>query len=167
MADDTAKPQQPPTNPDAALPWADIVKKAVQQSQAIAKALEPLAAVNRDAEGKEQKPIKDQAGLNEQTFRALKGEFRKRQKEHAGSYEQGNAAAAKAHTLRTRLEGCYKLALELAEDAQDCATAEQMLAQMYAKANAPKLQAKLDKARKAQERAAKRRADLEAQLKAS
>jgi hypothetical protein len=164
MADDTKKPVKVPTNPDSALPWADMVKKAVTQSTAIAKALEPLAKVNRDADGKEQKPIQDTAGLNDQTMRALKGEFRKRQKEHGGSYDLGNATAQKAHTLRARLESCYLLALELAQDAQDCEMQEALLAKMYAQANKPKLQAKAAKAKAAAERAAKRAKDLEAQI---
>jgi hypothetical protein len=167
MADETKKPKKEPANPDSVLAWPDMVKKAVSQSQAIAKALEPLAAVNRDADGKEIKPLRDAAGFNYQTMRAVKVEFKKRQKGNGGSSELGDDTAQKAHTLRTRLESCYQLALELVADAQDCQTQARVLAEMYSKANQPKIAAKADKARAAEARAKKRREDLEAQLKAS
>lgn len=161
------KTDKEPANPDSTLPWADMIKKAVQQSQAIAKTLEPLGAVNRDADKKEIKPLKDAGGLNYQTFRAIKTEFKTRQKANGGSSDLGDKTAAKAHTLRTKLEDCWKLALELAADAQDCETQARILAEMYAKANKPKIAAKADQARRAEERARKRREDLEAQLKVS
>lgn len=161
------KTEKEPANPDSKLSWEDMIRKAVTQSQAIAKALEPLGAVNRDADGKEQKPLQDAGGLNYQTFRAIKTAFKKRQKDNGGSSELGDTTAAKAHTLRTRLESCWKLAQELAADAQDCETQARVLAEMYAKANKPKIAAKAAKAKDAEERARRRRLDLEAQLKVS
>jgi hypothetical protein len=166
MADE-AKKKKEPANPDSTLTWAEMVKKVIDQSTTIAKTLEPLAKVNRDADGKEQKPIQDAAGLNYQTARALKTEFRTRQKANGGSYDLGDDTAQKAHTLRTRLESCYQLAKEIADDAKDCETQAALLAKMFAQANKPKIAAKAAAAKKAEERARKRRQELEEQLKVS
>jgi hypothetical protein len=166
MADETKK-KKAPVNPDSELSWSEMVKKTITAAQGIAKTLEPLGKVNRDDEKHEIKPINDTAGLLFQTARAVKTEFRVRQKKYNGGYDLGDKTASKAHTLRSKLEDAYYLALEIAADTKECEISNKELEDSYTKRNKPKIQAEAEKAKRAAARAAKKAADLEAQLKAS
>ena len=142
------------SNPYKDLPFAELVKMLNDQADTVIKAVEAIAKIERNAEGKEVLPYKDPAGKTRYAASAFNSQFKSSMKEYGGLAEMGKTINTDAANLRTKLIGVADHARKMKSDIAEGMAQLETQAEVYRRASGPRIKEQL-----AREEAKKRKLD--------